>query len=111
MSCADFNNCTENNINNMSHPIDDKSLYNEKIYDNHNANDRCYTQNPVNIVEGFGNKNLINCLIKWAIIILVVYVIVTVAMELFQPARTFRLNIDTPRQTIGGNTLSFSGFD
>lgn len=105
MSCDNFNSCVNNEHQNMNNPTDTKSLYNDRIYDNHTANNRCYTNNPVNIIEGFGNKNLINCLIKWAIIILIVYVIVTVAMELFQPNKTYRLNIQTPRDTMAGGML------
>jgi len=103
MSCDKFNTCVNDENQQMNHPTDENSLYNDKIYDDHTANNRCYTNNPVNIVEGFNGKNLINCLIKWIIIILIVYVIITVAMELFQPNKTYRLNIATPKDTIGGS--------
>lgn len=71
--CGPFDNCVCKMSNQMRYPVDKKSLYANKIYDNQIANQWCYDQNPINI-EGFG------CGFDWSKILQVVVVICLVIL-------------------------------
>jgi hypothetical protein len=57
---------------NNNTPVDSKSLYGQKIYDNEIASRKCYEKNPIKIIEGFGcsTNKIIKCLILFLFIIL-----------------------------------------
>lgn len=76
MSCSNYDSCIQRERHNLRHPVDKKSLYANRVYDNQTANRRCYEGSPINI-EGFGcpSRETINTLIRWAVIALVVYII------------------------------------
>jgi len=57
MSCKKFNQCKNKEMKEMALPHNNDSLYNQRIYDNHDANRFCYQNNPVDIIEGFDHKN------------------------------------------------------
>ena len=77
MSCdANFNNCVDREMENMRYPMDARSLYAKRIYDQQTANSRCYAENPINIVEGFGMSRFsLVTLLKWTIIVLILIAI------------------------------------
>lgn len=77
MACnANFQNCVNRERQNMRYPMDARSLYANRIYDNQTANSRCYSENPIDIVEGFGmgSLSLVNIL-KWVIVALIIFAI------------------------------------
>ena len=51
--CMNYDKCTFAHRDQMAHPIDQKSLYASRIYDNQTANRKCYATNPINVVEAF----------------------------------------------------------
>ncbi len=63
--------------------MDTTSLYRDRIYDNQTVNRRCYESNPVDIVEGFdgGSGLSLNKLLRWGIILLVVYLVVMMVVD------------------------------
>ena len=74
-NCGNYDNCIHQTRKTIRHPVDTRSLYRNRVYDNQTANRLCYHDNPVDIMEGFhGNLNF-NILLKWAIIIIVIYLI------------------------------------
>ena len=82
MSCKNYNNCIDKKRGNLKHPIDKRSLYSRRVYDNQTANRRCYENNPIEIVEGFScpSKDLIKLILKWVIIGLIIYLVGTMIM-------------------------------
>jgi hypothetical protein len=50
-----FDQCVRDKQDQMAYPIDDESLYAQRLYDYQTANRRCYEKNPINI-EGFGSS-------------------------------------------------------
>jgi len=94
MNCSDYDKCITNERQNLRHHKDQKSLYAKRVYDNQTANRRCYEKNPINI-EGFGNINL-QMIIKWALILLVIYVIIMLAIDLLMPSTEIKLGVSTP---------------
>ena len=76
-NCESYDECINENRETLRHPMDTKSLYKNRVYDNQTANRRCYEANPIDIVEGFGRSDFsLNMLLKWGIIIAIVYLVV-----------------------------------
>lgn len=74
VSCDVFGNCTNRESNNMKYPMDAKSIYADRVYDNQTGMARCYSRNPINIVEGFGQLSFNNVLM-WVVIGLILYLL------------------------------------
>lgn len=101
-----YDNCIGELRGQLEYPLDKKSLYGKRIYDNQTANRLCYERNPVNIVEGFGNflpSFAINDIIKYALILFVTYLLF---QYLFVPQQNVNLGINSP-QMGGANTTEF----
>ena len=58
MNCDSYDGCVKQGKNVLRYPVDTKSLYSQRIYDNQTANKKCYQRHPIEIIEGFGNMNL-----------------------------------------------------
>jgi len=81
-NCETYDSCIAQNRDQLRHPMDTRSLYRNRIYDNQTANKRCYEGNPINIVEGFGAGGLsLNKLLRWGIVILLVYLVVMMFVD------------------------------
>jgi hypothetical protein len=108
MACANMNDCRTNMLKQLEHPVDEESLYSEKIYDEETANRRCYERNQLaNILEGFGltvPEITVENILRWAILLLVVYLLVTLAMRIFNPPKIVELNVNTPSE-LGTETI------
>ncbi len=75
-NCDNYDDCIRTTRRTLKHPIDRNSLYRNRIYDNQTARRRCFELSPINILEGFGGGGLtVNNLLKWAIILLIVYLV------------------------------------
>lgn len=85
MSCSNYNNCRNKEVNNMAFPADKDSLYAQKIYDDQTAASRCYSKQPrsVNIIEGFGENLTLASIIKYGIIILVLILVLSLIYDHF----------------------------
>ncbi|AYV82135.1 MAG: hypothetical protein Homavirus10_4 [Homavirus sp.] len=83
MSCNNYENCSKDERSTLQYPMDNRSLYANRVYDNQTSNRRCYESNPINIIEGFGfsSNDMIKNILKLAIIILVLYVIYAIIMD------------------------------
>ncbi len=103
-NCTSHDNCINRKRNTLRHPMDQRSLYADRIYDDHTAVKRCYESSPFDIIEGFGGLSF-NKLLKWAIIILVVYLLIQVVMN----QDTEEVSIGVP-ELAGGTTDSLTDF-
>ena len=75
-NCESYDAHVSGTRNTLRHPMDTRSLYRHRIYDNQTANRRSYESHPIEIVEGFGSSDLsLNTLLKWGIILVVIYLI------------------------------------
>lgn len=54
----------------------DRSLYDDRIYDEHENHIRCYEKNPVQVVEKFQMPTDKKMMIKWILVILVLAAII-----------------------------------
>lgn len=79
MSCNSYNNCLKHEMDNMAYPMDNESLYSDRIYDEQTARARCYALGPIEIREGFGASW--NTIIKLLIVILLIYLIYELSKE------------------------------
>ncbi|MCJ7637360.1 MAG: hypothetical protein MUO21_07705 [Nitrososphaeraceae archaeon] len=79
MACNNYEDCYKRELNNMEHPMDNESLYADRIYDRQTARDRCYSFNPIQIIEGFGASW--NTIIKLLIVILLIYLVYELSKE------------------------------
>lgn len=93
MPCNNFQNCVGQEKQNMRYPIDLKSLYSHRLYDNHAARTRCYARNPINILEGFGAPLTLEKLIKWVLVLLLIVLVVLFAKDFFMPKEQVELAI------------------
>ena len=109
MSCGNYDNCIDKKRCDLRHPVDKRSLYSGRIYDNQTANRRCYENNPIEIVEGFGcpSKDLIKLILKWTIIGLIVYVVGTMIMGMNKSSKEITLNVETPSPAMEGGMTEF----
>lgn len=64
--------CREDTRNKLAYPVDNRSLYANRTYDNETTNRRCYENNPIKIVEGFGKVN------AWTVVIVALIIIVAI---------------------------------
>jgi len=105
-SCSNYNGCVDNSRQTLAYPIDQESLYADRIYDNQTTNRRCYEKKPINIVEGFG-KRRINRIIRWIIIIIILYILLTMLMQFMQPGKVFAIELSPVRNTprLTGETI------
>ncbi len=94
--CASYNQCIFKLRADLRYPTDTASLYGKRIYDNQTANRRCYEENPIDIVEGFGcpSRKYLSALIKIAIVAVAVYIIYVVITNATK--ETIKLDIDSP---------------
>jgi hypothetical protein len=65
----------------MSFPVDNNSLYAQKIYDEQVAASRCYAHAPINVVEGFGMGMSMENIIKIGIVILLVILFISLICD------------------------------
>jgi len=93
-NCQNFDSCRSKEKETLQYPVDEKSLYADKIYDNQTANKRCYQKNPTNILEGFGFgcELSMDKIIKLTIVVLLVIAFVFLARDVFTG----------PKQMVGG---------
>lgn len=97
MNCGGYDNCISDKRQTLSHPVDTKSLYANRIYDNQTANRRCYNYNPIDIIEGFGLGNLdMKTLLKWGILFLIVCAILMMVMDGGIMKKEITLGVSTP---------------
>ncbi len=94
MNCNNYDTCKQEKKSTLRRAADDMSLYGRRIYDNQTANRRCYETNPINIVEGFGLS--FNTLFKWVVIILVIYLVGTIIVQLFDTKEEVSIKLETP---------------
>ncbi len=73
MTCNNWDKCKKNEMEERAFPVDNESLYKEKIYDNQSANNTCYETNPIKIIENFGNS-------QWSTWISVLVIILLAAL-------------------------------
>ena len=90
-SCTSYDGCVGRTRQTLAYPTDQESLYADRIYDNQAANRRCYEKNPIEIKEGFG-KRRINRMIRWIIIIIILYILITMLMQFMRPRKTFTVD-------------------
>ncbi len=83
MACAGYNNCRENEMKKLRFPVDENSLYGQRLYDQQTADSRCYSMHPMNIQikEGFGSWFTWDMLIKVVIAILIVVLLYSLYTE------------------------------
>jgi hypothetical protein len=74
-NCDSYDTCIQEERQNMRHPIDHQSLYANRITDNQTANKKCYMENPIHIIEGFGNKEQLMNILKYVVIAIVAYIV------------------------------------
>ncbi len=104
MSCTRHDGCVGHSKKVLSYPIDPQSLYGDRTYDKQTANRRCYEKRPINIIEGFGRRR-INRIIKWVIIIIILYILFTMIMQFMQPTEVFAMDISPTSQGFTGDTM------
>lgn len=93
-----YEQCIREKRKNLRYPIDSKSLYGNRIYDNQTANRLCYEKNPVPIVEGFGTGGMdLESLMKYAILGIIIFIVISYLMR---PSENVSVGIDSA--TIGG---------
>jgi len=91
--CQGYNKCIRGMRKQLRYPIDYKSLYANRIYDNQTANNKCYQNFPINIIEGFGfNKDFFKNISNWILVIIIVCIIGTV---FFNNYEEIKLDIPT----------------
>ena len=90
MSCDAYGNCVNQKKNQLRYPLDINSLYANRIYDNQTANRRCYVQDPINIVEGFGTWSVWD-IIKLVVVVLLILLLVSFATDYFRPTEVVQV--------------------
>lgn len=97
--CKNYDECLNKEMENMKYPIDDPSLYMDRIYDYQTANRRCYEKNPVNI-EGFGLSGPFTWdkIFKIIIVVLIVIVFISIISDIFVPKQQYKLDIASPTE-------------
>lgn len=96
MSCDSYNKCIKHEMDNMVYPMDSKSLYSDRIYDEQTARSRCYALGPIEIREGFGASW--NTIIKLLIVILLIYLVYELGKEFLNKKSVVQLGgfVNTP---------------
>ena len=103
-SCTDHNSCLGQYGQTLAYPTDPESLYGDRIYDKQTSNRRCYEKSPINIVEGFGRRG-INRIIRWVIIIIILYILLTMLIQFMQPKETFTMDLGPTSPGFTGDTI------
>lgn len=94
MSCDAYGNCVDQKREQLKYPLDINSLYANRIYDNQTANSRCYVNNPVNIIEGFGTT--LGGLIKLIVVILIILLLISLFTDYGKPKEIVQVGIGSP---------------
>ena len=79
--CQSYDKCIHNTKKTIRYPVDKRSLYRDRIYDNQTSNKLCYQAHPLEVIEGFNGNIEWMVLLKWALIILVIYYIFTLVTQ------------------------------
>lgn len=101
-SCGPYDNCYKQ--------LDDRMKKGEGMpqgspYINAIAGAECYSKNPnVNFIEAFGTRK-VNRVIRWIIIIIILYILATLIFKLFKPKEVLHLNMSTEAPRLRGDTI------
>ena len=81
MSYENYNRCVDQTLKNLNYPNEKNSLYEQKLYDNQIARQKCYQKYPHKIIEGF-NANTINfrSIIACLVLILFIYLLAQIVV-------------------------------
>ena len=93
MSCNSYESCINRERENMRYPIDDRSLYMNRIFDNQTANRRCYERDPIEIIEGFGFSLTWESFLKLLVIVLLIILFIVLIKDSIFPKEQVTLNI------------------
>ena len=93
MSCKTFENCYNDELNTMKYPVDTESLYANRYYDEQTGKARCYAKNPINIVEGFGMKLTLTNIIKFAVVILLIFLAYSLSKDFIFPKQVVSIDV------------------
>lgn len=96
MSCQDYESCLYKEKENAYFPTDKESLYAEKYYDDQTAEKKCYNENRISLLEGFGCSVSWGKVLKLVIIILLVIFFIVILRDIFTQKQEISLSIDTP---------------
>jgi len=90
MTCNKHTSCKNIEDRNLLYPMDNNSLYSNRIYDNQTADRRCYTKYPIEYIEGFSDN-----LYWFKILIIVLLIIIFIALikEFIYPKQLIKLNL------------------
>jgi len=103
MPCSTYEECVNQEKQNMLYPTDQKSLYQNKYFDDHTAATRCYWWNPINIIEGFSGPWTFEKMLKMSVVILLIILFVVLAKDFLMPKE--KISFDIPEVTEGGISL------
>lgn len=95
MSCNSYDECGYRERDTLKYPIDSRSLYANRIYDNQTLNRRCYQKNPIEIIEGFGLSFTWDQLIKFIIVVLLIILFFILAKDFIMPKQVLKLDVPT----------------
>jgi hypothetical protein len=96
MTCTDFNKCKQEMMDQLEKPINENSLYADRIYDEQTASRRCYEKNPItNILEGFSGGSKWETVSKWSSIFLIVCLIIWCLTAIFAPSEEINIGVDS----------------
>lgn len=100
-NCNSYDECIEQEKEILRFPMDKRSLYRKRIYDNQTANRRCYESNPINILEGFGNTDLtLTNVLKLIICLVIIYLIYMLVTD--------KKTVETVKTALKGGSESLS---
>ncbi len=90
-----FEACVREQKKHLQKKASPNSLYAQRLYEDQSARAKC---TPQSVFEGFDggnftNNNMIMQLIKWAIIILTLWIIISLIMDSCKPSDTITLEI------------------
>lgn len=91
---ANFDSCVKEQKRKLRKNADPGSLYSEGIYEEQIARARC-----IEGFEGGSNKDMFLRIIKWAIIVLALWIIISLVLGMCKPAET--INIEIRPLTVG----------
>jgi hypothetical protein len=98
MACNGYDNCVNQERENLKYPIDKESLYGNRLYDDHTASTRCYRKNPIEIMEGFGHKLTWNSVLKFIVIVLLVVLFVVFVKDFLMPKQKVNIGLAEPSE-------------
>lgn len=85
-------------------PMPDRSLYDDRIYDEHENYARCYENNPVQVVEQFQMPTDKKTIFKW--IIAIIAILLVAFAVYYYACRKEVINFKIPTPQTGGNMTS-----